>query len=498
MAEVALDLSLYERQLTVLDSEATEILFGGASAGGKSHVGRVLLVLLCLEIPGLQCALIRKKYDTILENHVEGPTGFRALLGPLVQLGKVRITESNIKFPNGSIIHFVHCQDERQFDTAQGVERHVLFIDEATQISERLINTFRAWVRMTPEMKAKLPPKWRNKLPFILYTANPIGVSAPYFRRAFVKARAAMAIDDVDGFKRQYIPSRIEDNPSADALAQAGRLAGLGDEALAKALREGDWDAPVGDYFTQYDDSRHTVPDHLPAKHLFKFRTFDWGSAEPFAVHWWYVSDGEEYKLASGDKFWTPKGSLVCYREWFGCRPEKPAQGLQMRNEDVARGILARSPEAEGKLLTLTDSLPFQDRGMSKNGKEYRIADVFDEEGVPLTKAITARVHGWSQLRDRLIGQDGMPLIYFCAYCTYIRDYIPAIGRSKTDPEDAEDSGEASHCCDSARYAASSRPRTLMKPPDAPETAGIKNEMTFDEVVAKITLKKKQRAGAGW
>lgn len=422
----------------------------------------------CLAVPNLQCVLIRRKWADILANHLEGPAGFRALLAPLAAVGGVKITKEQITFKNGSVILFVHCQDERQFDSAQGTEKHVLVLDEATQISERLIRFFRTWCRMSREYRETLPVEWRDKFPRILYTANPFGPSAPFFRRAFVKARPYMAIEEIEGFKRQYIPSRAEDNPSIDLEQHRARLAGMHDPGLARALDLGDWDAPIGEYFPQWDETRHVAPDFIPPAGWFKFLTFDWGSAEPFCVLWWCVSDGQGFLDGSGRQRWFRRGALICYREWYGCDPEDPAKGVQMRNETIAAGIVQRTPEKTSGLV-VTDSLPFQDRGMSRGGKAYNIADVFADAGCPLVRGNTARVHGWSQVRDRLIGIDGDPLLLIAESCRYVRDYLPAIGRSSTNTEDAEEDGEATHAADCVRYACMTRPLVKDDPALKPE-----------------------------
>ena len=720
--------------MQAFQSKGTEILFGGATEGGKSHFARVMLVVLCLAIPGLQCVLIRKKYDDILKNHVEGPTGFKLLLAPLIEVGQVKVTDSGVAFPRGSNIAFQHCftgdtlilttdgpkeikslvgttgtvrvtksftakyrnvrltresastvlvafddgshcrctpdhrfitergpvearhlagvlcltnesslsiqqlrylresdtvnpanitqgqaagcigscgscttaqsrrasrsitrtevptitrsktwkcstarliegftqalkntgsrlgrrlltesrtlatgterpqgmsgtnskfsklknacsiksanhaaqsirglrsievaagsvgdgftelkrkrcvsvqdastedvycltvpdcgafplangvlvsncQDERQFASAQGVEKHVLVIDEATQISERLIQFFRAWVRMPKEMKAALPPEYRDKLPLILYTANPIGPSAGYFRREFVKSRAAFAVEKVHGFLRQYIPSRAQDNPSVDMEAHQGRLSGLGDDALARALDEGDWDAPVGEFITEYKESingepHHVVPDFRPPAHWFKFRGHDWGHAEPFCTYWAAVSDGVEFTDEKGRRRWFRAGCLVIYREWYGCDPDSPAKGLGITNVEIAKGIAVRTTESTSN-ITVTDSLPFQRRGGEL------IADEYARNGCPLTLGNTDRVIGWKRYKDYLLGIDGYPMLVICECCVYLREYIPALQRHKTKPEDAVEHGEATHANDTVRIMVMTRP----------------------------------------
>lgn len=458
--EIELDLGLHPRQLQAFNSGSTELLFGGATEGGKSFYARVLLITACLSVPKLCCTLIRKKFSDIISNHVEGRKGFRSLLEPLIKMGLAVVTKEGVSFPkNGSLIKFKHCQDERQFDSAQGNETQILVIDEATQVSERLIRSFRTWVRMPKEMKDELPEEWKDKLPCILYTANPIGVSVPFFKRKFVDARPHESIELIEGFKRQYMLSRYTDNPSVDIEAHKGRLDGIGDKQIARALDSGDWSAITGEFFPEWDEDRHVVTDFLPPNHWFRFRGLDLGYAEPFCVHWVAVSDGEVFKTEEHDENgitflkerWFPRGAFIIYNEWYGCDNDDPAKGIRMRNEDIAEGIITRSEVGHSKVITLTDSLPFQDRG----GEGPSIT--FRNNGVNLTLGDTSRVSGWSQLRSRLIGipYDGgrIPMIYYCARCKYARDYIPALPRhpSESKKEDAAEHGEATHACDTDR-----------------------------------------------
>jgi len=340
---------------------------------------------------------------------------------------------------------------------------------------------------MPVEMKAALPEQFKGMFSRIIYTANPIGVSIGFFRRHFVKARAEYEIEEVEGFKRQYIPSRVHDNPSEDESATRGRVSGMYDAAIAQALIEGDWDAPIGDFFKEWDERKHVIEDFEPPAHWFRYRSFDWGTAEPFCVLWWAVSDGESFTDHNGVKRWYPRNALICYREWYGCDEENPAKGNRMRNEDIATGILQRSQHpSEARIATVTDSLPFQDRG----GKT--IAETFADNGVHLTHGDTSRIPGWSQMRSRLIGvkidsndEDTTPMIFFVRSAKYARDYVPALPRHKTKGEDAEESGEATHVCDTIRLACTARAIAFDAPGKPINPANITNKMTFDQAVEK-------------
>jgi len=458
---IKLNFKLHQKQKVALDTEATEVLYGGSAGSGKSFLCRVLLIIFCLWIKNLQCYLFRKHFADIVKNHVSGPAGFRVLLAPLTALRLVKIVETEIRFWNGSIIYLCHCEYIKHLDNYLGAEIHVLVIEEATKFTEYNIRFLRSRVRMDEAMKEKLPTSLKGKFPRIYYPTNPGGPSHNYFRKMFVKARAAMEIwtteDSEGGFRRQFIPAFLTDNPSLNPAEYARTLMGLNDPVLIRAYLMGDWDIPLGNFFQEYSEDKHCVPDFLPPKTWFKFRVLDLGYAEPTAVYWLGVSDGEVFTDSMNRKRWFPAGALIAYREWYACNPTKPEQGLNLSNVAIAKEILARTPEQTSG-ITVSDSLPFQHRGEKEGQKPY---EIFAANGVPLTKGDTSRESGWSMFRDRLIGQDDTPYFYLTESCVYARDYLPTLERSKTKPEDAQDKGPPTHSCDALRLGCTARPITL-------------------------------------
>src|SRR5206468_1655593 len=86
--------------------------------------------------------------------------------------------------------------------------------------------------------------------------------------------------------------------------------------------------------------------------HWTRFRSFDWGSARPFAVHWWAVSDGELPQF--------PRDALICYREYYG--KSTPNVGLKLTAEEVADGILDREC-GDGPIDGVADPAIFSEDG---------------------------------------------------------------------------------------------------------------------------------------
>lgn len=459
-----LNIHLHWKQGQAFQSKATEILYGGAAGGGKSYLMRAAAVVWCAQIPGLQVYLFRRISLDLYKNHLEGPKGFRALLSDMVEGGLVAIVEDEIRFWNGSKIYLCHCKDEKDRFKYQGAEIHVLMIDELTHFTEVIYRFLRSRVRLTG---LTLPKEYQHKFPLILCASNPGNIGHQFVKAMFIDSAPPMEIyrtsPEEGGMLRQYIPARLDDNPSmtTDDPMYESRLSGLGSPALVKAYRDGDWNVVAGAYFSEFGGKHIVTPFEIPA-HWIRFRSFDWGSYRPHCVHWWAVSDGAI----------LPRGALVAYREWYGCT-DQPNTGLKLTAEQVADGIIERELKGERFAMSRADPSIFKEDGGPS------IAERMHKRGVNFTPADNSRKGGWDQVRARLIGEEGLPRIYFFNTCLHTIRTFPALQHDEADPEDLDSDGE-DHAADSIRYACLSRPyiRDLKQ---APVIKGIE-AATFAEV----------------
>jgi len=442
-------ISLHERQSEAFLSPATELLYGGAAGGGKSYLLRVSGIRWCLEVPGIQVYLFRRTHPDLRANHLRGPGSLHALLGPLIGAGKAvwREQAAEFRFVGGSVLKLAHLQHPGDVEKYQGSEIHVLLMDELTHFSDAQYRFLRSRVRRAGLM---VPPEYDKKLPRIECASNPGSVGHGWVKAAWVSAAPAGKIwqagPSEGGMKRQYIPARVQDNPTL--LSQdpdyLQRLEGLGTPELVRAMRDGDWDITAGQALELFRADKHVIAPFAIPKHWTRFRSMDWGSSKPFSVGWWAVSDGSLPHY--------PSGALIRYREWYGWNG-RPDTGLRLTSTQVAEGILERESTDEKIVYSVADPAIFGHH----DGPS--VAEHMGQSGVAFRRASNPRKAGFQEFRRRLKGIDGIPMLFVFDTCRdgFIRT-VPELTLDPTDPEDL-DTTQEDHAYDEARYACMSRPQ---------------------------------------
>jgi hypothetical protein len=467
-------LELQPKQSAAIVSRATELLYGGAAGGGKSHMMRVAAIAWATDIPGLQVFIFRRTFGEVYSEHMDGPTSFPVMLGAWVESKRVTINYSDNKifFRNGSTIHLCHCQYPKDVYNYQSAEIHVLMIGEAGNWPKAMYTFLRSRVRM---IGLAVSAQYVGLFPRSILTANPGGIGHNWLRGGFVDLGPGLHRmgKDEGGMIREYIPAKLEDNPIlylGDPTYE-DRLSGIGNAALVRAMRNGDWNIVAGGAFDDlWDEARHVkAPFKIPGSWRID-RSFDWGSSKPFSVGWWAESDGTEATLADDTRKSWPRGTMFRIGEWYGWPGiGHENEGVKLEDVDIGRGIATRE-KALREFLGLAqaiqpgpaDSSIFDaDPGKASiaagiasgfYGRPGKCPDIF----TTADKSPGSRVRGLAVVRRyfkaSLAERMEEPGLFVFSTCRdgFIRT-MPTLARDAKNPDDIDSEAE-DHVADECRY----------------------------------------------
>ena len=455
---MTVEFKLYRKQQRALMSTAQEILYGGAAGSGKSYMMRVLAIILCMEIPNVKVFLFRRMYKELYINHVFSPDGFLVMMKPFIDSGEVVFNKSDgvFNFWNGAQIYLCHAQHENDINGYLGAEIHVLLIDEATQFSEKMIRFIRTRVRLGG---LQVPERWKSLLPKIIYGTNPGGISHTYFKRGFVshgEGHVFKAPIQDGGMSREYVPAKSKENivmlrndPNYDQ-----RIMGLGDDRLALAYLEGNWDLEEGAAFSDLWDINVHVINSIEIPRTWKLdRSHDYGYSAPAATIWTAESDGT--RAIINDRYVViPRKSLVIISELYLADKEDKGLkllpfelGQRMHDHEMMNGFRMRT-EAGPADSSIFD----KDRGMTS------IHDEYVKRGVRFTRADKrpgSRERGFVLTRQRLKAAATrnmeQPWLLVHRNCIHTVSQLPELPISATNPQDV-DSSANDHIYDAVKY----------------------------------------------
>lgn len=447
-----------------------EVCFGGSRGGGKTEGSLGDWLQHASQYGQNAIGIFIRRKLTQLEEVIARTQSLFKPLGATYRDQKHEWT-----FPNGARLKFRYLERDTDADEYQGHSYTRVYVEEATNFpSPEPINKLRATLRSATGVPVGLR-----------LTCNPGGPGHQWVKDRYIspnkKGYEVLKEEFQNPFtgetlvqERVYIPSRITDNPLLmrnDPLYIA-RLQQQGSSQLVKAWLEGDWDIVLGAFFDCFDGSKHILSidwlDRIP-KEALRFAAFDWGSAKPFSLGWYAVSDGT---------WGLPKGAMIKYREWYGMVPGKPNVGLKMFAEDVAQGGLKRE-KGEYVRYRVADPSIFQRDGGPSIGERML------KEDYAFRPADRKRIVGWDQVRSRLVGENGEPMLYFVECCEDSIRTLPVIQHDEGNPEDVDTDAE-DHACDDIRYACMSRPYIPRTPqPDIPRGDKLPRETTFGDLKAR-------------
>ena len=428
--------------------EHRHVGFGGARGGGKSFGVRLKAIILCLIYAGIRVMIVRKTYPELLANHVK-PLKDLLKVGTKDEIAKYNTANKEMRFLNGSEILFRYCDTEQDVDRYQGTEVDILFLDEATQLSEEQIKKLCACVRGANDFPKRT-----------YYTMNPGGKGHGYIKRLFIDK-----VYESGEYPEHYsfIQSLVTDNK---ALMESNPEYVKELEALPPKLRkawlEGRWDVFEGAFFEEFRATPEPqkcfeagiTEEEALAEHRwthvikpFKipnewkiYRSYDWGYGKPFSCGWWAIDyDGCAYRIL----------------ELYGCTGTAN-EGVKWSNKeqfDKIAEIEREHPYLKGKRIQ-----GVADPSIWDGSHGISAAEEAEKHQLWFTKGINDRIAGWMQVHERLrFDENGKAMMYFFDTCKDSIRTIPLMMYDEHKPEDL-DSDLEDHACDEIRYFCMMRP----------------------------------------
>lgn len=420
-----------------------EIFYGGERGGGKSDCQLGYQEDAALRYEGKSRGIMfRKTYAELEELQARAVEIFSASGAVYKSAPSASYPHSNCWFfPNGATIKMRYIENEKDYGRYHGHSYSTVSFDETTEYA-------------TPNGILKMYSTLRNAhgVPCtVRLTGNPGGVGHGWVKKRYIDGKRPYTpyIDPDSGMMQMFIPSKTSDNAillDNDPLYRERiKAATGGNDALRKAWLDGDWDIVAGAFFECWDRKRHVIkPFEIPEQWM-KFRSGDWGSARPFAFHWFSVVT-DDYRLDNG--LVLKRGALVCYREWYGMEKDTYNVGLKMTAEAVGAGIWQREQKDSISYGVLDPAAFSQDGGESIHERMRKGSG----NNVVFKRADNSRVSkrgnmgGWDVMRARLIGSDeSEPMLVFFDTCEHAIRTIPLLQHDKTNIEDIDTDME-DHC----------------------------------------------------
>jgi hypothetical protein len=455
-------------QKALIDCPIAEILFGGARGGGKTDGVLGKWAIKAIRYARWFNAVFFRKEMPQQDDLIDRAKDIYGRMGAAWQ-------EQRRMFlmPGGGRVRFRPLENIVDAEKYQGQNLSDAAVEEAGNYPQSApIDRLYGCLRSSAGVPIQL-----------ILTANPGGPGHQWIKQRYIDpAPSGMTILErmlPNGRKHKavYIPSRVTDNRIllAQDPGYVDRLHLVGSANLVKAWLEGDWSVIEGAYFPEFTMARHVIAPFTIPEHWARIRAMDWGSAKPFCVLWFAVSDGEISAI--------PRGAIVAYREWYGWSGE-PNVGCKMTASAVGDGIRQLERDDPRMNDEVLDPAAFSEDGGPS------IAERMD---LSFRRADNARVArsgamgGWDQVRERLVGDSRGPQLFLFSTCTHTIRTLPALQHDPQRAEDVDTDGE-DHAADTLRYGCMSRPWVRDKP-GIPKPR-FETDLTVNELIKRAQARR--------
>lgn len=311
------------------------LLFGGAGSGGKSYLLRwwclrqLLVRYSETRIPGLRVGLFSMDYPTLQDRQISKiKREFPDWLGSLKETRSDGYNFALKPEYGGGTIALRNLDDPSKYKSSEFCD---IAVEELTENDKDTFDDLR--------FRLRWPGVERPK--FIAAT-NPTGRGHAWVKALWIDRKFPPEMEAIKPQFR-YVPALPKDNPHVTDAYEI-TLRSL-PPAKRKALLEGDWSIPEGQYFTNWNRSERAIHPSIVSQIIQpwwpKWIGQDWGFGHHSPVLWHTVGNVSPKMAKLMGRNWdVPKRCVFTYREHVISLKETNTTELELGQEvaELSRG----------------------------------------------------------------------------------------------------------------------------------------------------------------
>jgi hypothetical protein len=317
--------------------EATDlyrfVLYGGGGGGGKSYLLRWWCLRQLLKrfaetgIQGLCVGLFSGTYKSLEDRQLSKiKREFPSWLGEMKETRIEGLCFFLKEEFGGGRIALRNLQDVQSYKSAEFCD---IAVEELTENEREVFEDLVLFRLRTPGIKR----------PCFLGATNPTGIGLQWVKAIWIDGlRGARFAPELKHLKHEFyfVQALLEHNPHVDASYRA-TLEGL-PEKKRKALLDGDWTIPEGQYFINFEESERKAPHAIVMQIVQPWWNHwigqDWGFKHASPVYWHSVGfvSPEQAKLLGRD--WdAPRRCVFTYREHIANLSDSDTSEIELGQE---------------------------------------------------------------------------------------------------------------------------------------------------------------------
>ena len=267
----------FAKQCDFHKSPAKYRLFGGAAGPGKSMALLMEAVVQANDNRGSNTLLLRRTFPELEQSLL---LYFRKEI-PRELYASFNDSKHVVTWLNGSTTRFGYCAAENDVYQYQGAEFLFIGIDELT------LFTLRQWQFLTSRNRCPIAKTFPN----MAGATNPGNIGHAWVKSLWIDKQPAAGMENpecYDPADYDFISARVHDNPIYAADQNYLKTLAALPSHLRRAFLDGDWEVFAGQYFDNFDVTRHTTrAETIDWKPWWpRWISIDWGFEHPSATYW--------------------------------------------------------------------------------------------------------------------------------------------------------------------------------------------------------------------